>query len=62
MKTLTKKQVLALHSALIQEFGGMDGVAEEGLWSRHWRHLSRPSAGSQCTPPCSQKRRSLALA
>ena len=31
MKTLTKKQVLALHSALIQEFGGMDGVRNEGL-------------------------------
>ena len=31
MKTLTKKQVLALHSALIQEFGGMDGVRYEGL-------------------------------
>lgn len=31
MKTLTKKQVLALHSALIQEFGGMDGVRDAGL-------------------------------
>ena len=31
MKTLSKKQVLTLHSALIQEFGGMDGVRDEGL-------------------------------
>ena len=31
MKTLSKKQVLTLHSALIQEFGGMDEVRDEGL-------------------------------
>ncbi len=31
MKTLSKRQVLALHSALIQEFGGSDGVRDEGL-------------------------------
>lgn len=30
-EALTKKQVLALHSALIQEFGGRDGVRGEGL-------------------------------
>ena len=31
MKTLSKRQVLALHSALIQKFGGSDGVRDEGL-------------------------------
>ncbi len=31
MKTLSKRQVLALHSALIQEFGESDGVRDEGL-------------------------------
>lgn len=31
MKTLSKRQVLTLHSALIQEFGGSDGVRDEGL-------------------------------
>lgn len=31
MKTLSKRQVLALHSALIQEFGGSNGVRDEGL-------------------------------
>lgn len=31
MKLLSKRQVLLLHSALIEEFGGTDGVREEGL-------------------------------
>lgn len=31
MKTLSKRQVLTLHSALIQEFGGSDGLRDEGL-------------------------------
>ena len=31
MKTLSKKQILVLHSALIKEFGGSDGVRDEGL-------------------------------
>ena len=31
MKTLSQKQILALHSALIKEFGGSDGVRDEGL-------------------------------
>lgn len=31
MKTLSKNQVTALHSALIREFGGIDGIQDEGL-------------------------------
>ena len=31
MKTLSKNQVTALHSALIREFGGSDGIRDEGL-------------------------------
>lgn len=31
MKTLTKSQVLQLHTALIQNFGGSDGVRDDGL-------------------------------
>lgn len=31
MKTLSKRQVLLLHSALIEAFGGSDGVRDEGL-------------------------------
>lgn len=31
MKTLSKNQVTALHSALIREFGGIDGILDEGL-------------------------------
>ena len=31
MKTLSKNQVTALHSALIREFGGIDGIRDEEL-------------------------------
>mgnify|MGYP003251310063 CR=1 FL=1 len=31
MKTLSKKQILTLHTALISEFGGADGVRDDGL-------------------------------
>lgn len=31
MKKLTKQQVLMLHTALIQETGGADGIRDEGL-------------------------------
>ncbi len=31
MKTLSKRQVLLLHSSLIEVFGGSDGVRDEGL-------------------------------
>ena len=31
MKTLSKNQVTALHSALIREVGGIDGIRDEGL-------------------------------
>lgn len=31
MKTLSKRQVLALHSALIEAFGGSEGIRDKGL-------------------------------
>lgn len=31
MKYLTKEQVIYLHKQLIQEFGGMEGIRNEGL-------------------------------
>ena len=31
MRTLSKDQVLALHSDLIREFGGTEGIRDEGL-------------------------------
>ena len=31
MKKLSKEQILALHSQLIEQFGGSDGVRDEGL-------------------------------
>ena len=31
MKFLNKRQILMLHTALIAEFGGSDGIRDEGL-------------------------------
>ena len=31
MRTLNKRQILMLHSALIEESGGSDGIRDEGL-------------------------------
>lgn len=31
MKVLTKRQILLLHSALVQQTGGSDGVRDEGM-------------------------------
>jgi death-on-curing protein len=31
MRTLSKRQILMLHSALLSESGGSDGIRDEGL-------------------------------
>ena len=31
MKVLTKRQILLLHSALIRQSGGSDGIRDQGL-------------------------------
>ena len=62
MKTLSKKQVLALHSALIQEFGGMDGVRDEGLLESALAAPFQTFGGEPVYPSLQSKRRSLALA
>lgn len=31
MKVLSKRQILLLHSALIEQTGGTDGIRDEGL-------------------------------
>lgn len=33
MKTLSKNQVTALHSALIREFGGIDGIRTKDCYN-----------------------------
>ena len=62
MKTLSKNQVTALHSALIREFGGIDGIRDEGRWNPHWPRRFKRSAESRCIRLCRPKRHSLALA
>ena len=37
MKKLSKEQVLMLHSQLIQQTGGSDGVRIMLCWSLHWK-------------------------
>ena len=41
MKILKKRQILLLHSALIAESGGSDGIRDEGLLDSAAIHLSR---------------------
>lgn len=62
MKTLSKKQVLTLHSALIQEFGGMDGVRDEGLLESALASPFQTFGGEPVYPSLQSKRRSLVLA
>ena len=55
MKTLSKKQVLTLHSALIQEFGGMDGVRDEGLLESAWASPFQTFGGEPVYPSLQSK-------
>ncbi len=63
MKTLSKEQVLRLHNALLETFGGTAGVRDDGLLESA---LNAPfllhSAGSIYIHPCRQRRHSLDLA
>lgn len=57
MKTLSKEQVLRLHNALLETFGGTAGVRDDGLLESA---LNAP--GSIYIHPCRQRRHSLDLA
>lgn len=60
MKTLSQKQILALHSALIKEFGGSDGVRDEGLLESALAAPFQTFGGEPVYHPCRRKRRSWA--
>ena len=57
MKTLSKEQVLRLHNALLETFGGTAGVRDDGLLESA---LNAPFA--TFGGPCRQRRHSLDLA
>ena len=49
MTVLTKKQLLMLHSQLIAETGGVDGLRDEGMLE------SAMNAPFECTHPSSRR-------
>ena len=55
MKTLSKEQVLKLHNALLEAFGGTAGVRDVGLLESALMLLLQHSAGSIFTRPYRQK-------
>ena len=61
MRTLSQNQVLALHTALIQEFGGTDGVRDMGCWNLRWLLHSRHLAENFFIHPYRPKQHSWAM-
>ncbi len=55
MKRLTKWQVLLLHSELIRETGGMDGLRDEGLLDSALNAPFQSFGGAQIFPSLQQK-------
>ena len=55
MRTLSKKQVLALHSDLIREFGGTEGIRDEGLLESALAALFQTFDGEQAYPSLQAK-------
>ena len=55
MKRLTKRQILLLHSELIRETGGMDGLRDEGLLDSALNAPFQSFGGAQIFPSLQQK-------
>ena len=55
MKKLTKEQILSLHSQLIKEFGGKNGVRDEGLLDSTLASLFQTFGERQLFPTVQQK-------
>ena len=63
MKRLSKKQILMLHTQLIQQTGVSRAESEITIcWTPLSKRLSSPSAEKTCTPPCRQKPQDWAMA
>lgn len=57
MKKLTKEQIKMLHSALVERFGGQDGLRDEGMLDSLLTLRSRPSPAANFIPTCYPKLR-----
>lgn len=55
MTVLTKKQLLMLHSQLIAETGGVDGLRDEGMLESAMNAPFQSFAGRKCTRPSSRR-------
>ena len=55
MKTLSKNQVTALHSALIREFGGIDVIRDDGLLESALAAPFQPFGGEPVYPSLQAK-------
>ena len=62
MKTLSKEQVLRLHNALLETFGGTAGVRDDGLLESALNAPFATFGGQYYIHPCRQRRHSLDLA
>ena len=58
MKMLSKKQILTLHTALVQALAEATAFGMRGCWSRHWPPLFRPLAENPFILLYRQKQRS----
>ena len=57
MKRLNKKQILMLHSELIKEFGGREGVRDDNLLESALENLFQSFAGEDLYPTIRRKQR-----
>lgn len=62
MKRLSKKQILMLHTQLIQQTGGSDGVRDYNLLDSALETPFQSFGEKTCTPPCRQKPQDWAMA
>lgn len=62
MRVLTKRQVLMLHSALIAESGGCDGICDEGLLGSAINMPLQTFASKDFNPLCLKRLPASALA
>ena len=55
MKVLSKRQILMLHSTLVAQFGGMDGLRDEGLLESAINTPLQTFAGQELYPTVLEK-------
>ena len=61
MKKLTKEQIIMLHSALVERFGGQDGLRDEGMLDSALNTPFQTFSGSELYPDLLSKAARLAF-